>query len=437
MSDPDDPQPPDAGKPAPRTRHVAALIGLDSAVRAGIGFVVGVVVARYLGPADYGTLALAITVVTILLPIGGLGTDGILIQRLAEYGPRSAESRALLRAASSVRAAGAVLTAVAAVTFAALREPKEGLVVILVAPALLAGPFEAGWGYVLASGRVGRLVSVRISISVVVAIIKLSVVRFHGGVPLLALVTGIEILTLAVAATLVARSQGARFAPTPSSRRELLAESLPVMAGALFYLLMLRVDLLLVDMLLGENDTGRYAAVVRFAEASYLVAAVAVAASAPRIVAGHRPGSEGYEAAYRRLLRGLGVTATVLAAVLSIGSEPLLRLLLGPAYAPAAPVLAICAWSAVPVFVGTARERLVIDYKITRTTIVNTMAGAGLNVVLNLVLLPTIGLVGAGIATVVSYLAMVTVFPALDRRQRPVNQLVWHSLVPWLSTSRA
>lgn len=403
---------------------MAGLIGLDTGVRAAIGFLVGLLVARYLGPADYGTLALAITVVTILVPIGGLGTDAILIQRLAEYGPTSEQSQALLRATSSVRAAGAALTAVAALTFAALRSPEEALTVVLVAPALLAGPFESGWGYVLASGRVGRLVGVRLGISVMAAGARLVIMARHAGVPALALVTGIEILALAVAASLVARSQGARFAPKPSSRRELLRESLPVMASALFFLLMLRVDLVLVDLLRGEIDTGRYAVVVRFVEASYLVAAVAVAAAAPRIIAAHAAGSPGYVAAYRRMLRGLLAVATVLAAGLSVGAAPLLGFLLGPKYAPAWPVLAISAWSALPVYLGTARERLVIDLGLTRTTVLNTMAGAALNVALNLVLLPTIGLTGAAIATVVSYTAIVTVFPALDRRQRPVNRVL-------------
>ena len=49
-------------------------------------------------------------------------------------------------------------------------------------------------------------------------------------------------VALAVAATLVARRQGARFAPRPSSRRAMLRESLPILASGIFFLLMLRVD---------------------------------------------------------------------------------------------------------------------------------------------------------------------------------------------------
>lgn len=419
-----------AETPAPRTRKVAALIGIDTAGRAAIGFVVGLIVARYLGPASYGTLAIAITVVTILVPIGGLGTDGILIQRLAEYGPTSPESQALLRATSGVRVAGAILTATVALGFAAFRSPQEALAVILVAPALLAGPFDAGWGWVMASGHVGPLVAVRLGVTVVAASARLAIVALDGGVPALALVTGLEILFLAIAASLVARHQGARLAPKASSHRALLRESLPVMAGALFFLLMLRIDTLLVSIFLGDAETGRYAAVVRFAEASYLVASVAVAAAAPRIIAAHRAGTPQYLEQYRRLLRGLLLISSVLALLLSITAAPLLSVLLGSAYLPAAPVLAIYAWSAVPVYLGTARERLVIDLGITRTTIVNTMSGLALNVLLNVILLPTIGLIGAGIATVVSYTAMVTLFPALDRRQRPVNRVLVSALWP-------
>jgi Na+-driven multidrug efflux pump len=73
---------------------------------------------------------------------------------------------------------------------------------------------------------------------------------------------------------------------------------------------------------------------------------------------------------------------------------------------------------------------LAIDFGITRTSVVNTMAAFVLNVVLNVVLLPVVGLVGAGIATLVSYVAMITVIPALDRRQRPVNRVLASAVLP-------
>lgn len=423
------PSAPRASAP-PATPRITALIGVDAGVRAAVAFLTGLVVARYLGPSSFGTLALAVAVVTVLLPLGGLGTDSILIQRLAEHGPTSDRSQALLRAATSVRAAGAILTLVVALGFAAARSPEEALAIVLVSPALLSGPFESGWGWVLASGHVGTLVAVRIGVTVVAAGSRLAIVALDGGVPALAAVTGLEILALAVAASLVARHQGARFAPRPASRRAMVRESLPILASGIFFLLMLRVDLFLVDIYLGPTATGQYAAVIRFAEATYLVASVAVAAAAPRIIASHPAGSAPYLEAYRRLLRQLLLIAGVGALLLSLIAEPLVRLLLGARYVPAAPVLAVAAWSAVPVYLGTARDRLAIDLAITRTSVVNTAAGAVLNVALNVVLLPWIGLIGAAIATVVSYTAIVTVIPALDRRQRSVNRVLASAVWP-------
>lgn len=414
----------------PPTHRITILIGTDAGVRAGIAFVTGIIVARYLGPASFGTLALAIAVVTVLLPLGGLGTDNFVIQRLAEHGPTSERSQELLRAATSVRTMGAVITLAAALGFAAVRSPTEAIAIVLVAPALLSGPFEAGWGWVLASGHVGTLVGVRLGISVVAAAARLTVIAVDGGVPALAAVTGLEILSLAVASMLVARQQGARFATRPSSRRAMLRESLPILASGIFFLLMLRVDLFLVDLVLGTEATGQYAAVIRFAEATYLVASVAVAASAPRIIAAHPAGSTAYLAAYRRLLRQLLVIATGSAIVLALVAQPLVRILLGEAYLPAAPVLAVSALAAIPVYLGTARDRLAIDLAITRTSVVNTAAGAVLNVGLNLLLLPHVGLIGAAISTVVSYTAIITVIPALDRRQRPVNRVLLSALLP-------
>ena len=415
---------------APRTRRITVLVGLDAGVRAAVAFVVGLVVARSLGPEALGTLALAIAVVTLLLPLGGLGTDNVLIQRLAASGPHSDDARRLLRAASAVRSAGAAITVAAALAFALLRTPTEALAVLAVSPALLAAPFESGWGWMLAHGRIGGLVAWRVAIAATAAGARLVIVTTTASVPALALVTGVEILALAAVASAVAWRHGARLSRQRSSPRAVLRESLPILLSGVFFLVMLRVDVFLVDAFLGPTDTGRYAAVIRFAEATYLVASVAVAAAAPRIVAAHRPDSTGYLHAYRSLVRWLVLLALAASVGLSLLAGPIVDVLLGAEFAPAAPVLAVYAWTAVPVYLGTVRDRLAIDHAITRTSVVNTSIGAGLNIGLNAVLLPTIGLVGAGIASLVSYTAIVAVVPLFDRRQRGVNRVLLGALVP-------
>ena len=55
---------------------------LERAAFAGINLVVGILVARYLGPGDFGLFNVLISVVTIVAAVAKLGLDGVLVREL-------------------------------------------------------------------------------------------------------------------------------------------------------------------------------------------------------------------------------------------------------------------------------------------------------------------------------------------------------------------
>ena len=80
----------------------------------------------------------------------------------------------------------------------------------------------------------------------------------------------------------------------------------------------------------------------------------------------------------------------------------LIALAYGPEFAAAGPVLALHVWSGVFVFLGVARGQFLVNERLTRFYLGATLAGAALNIALNLWLIPVHGAWGAALATVVS-----------------------------------
>jgi O-antigen/teichoic acid export membrane protein len=87
----------------------------------------------------------------------------------------------------------------------------------------------------------------------------------------------------------------------------------------------------------------------------------------------------------------------------SFFSELIINILYGETYLPAAPVLSIHIWSALFVFLGVLATRWLIIEKLQFYSTLITAVGAIINISLNFILIPKIGIVGASWSTLVAY----------------------------------
>ncbi|MFA7365051.1 MAG: polysaccharide biosynthesis C-terminal domain-containing protein [Patescibacteria group bacterium] len=96
--------------------------------------------------------------------------------------------------------------------------------------------------------------------------------------------------------------------------------------------------------------------------------------------------------------------AVLISIVVTLLAEPLILRLFGEQYIAAIPVLAIYVWSTVGVFVGVVVGKYLLAEDYIKTYFFITLFGAILNIALNIILIPRMGISGAAIATVVSYI---------------------------------
>ncbi len=90
-------------------------------------------------------------------------------------------------------------------------------------------------------------------------------------------------------------------------------------------------------------------------------------------------------------------------AVMTPVAAPMIQLLYGKEYLPTAALLIVLIWSEVPVFFGVVINSGLIARGLQRYLPASTIAGAIVNVVLNLAVIPRYGALGASWATVASY----------------------------------
>ena len=405
-----------------RYLHNTGWLMAESILRLGVGLVVGVYVARYLGPGRFGSLSYAHGMVSILAAVAALGLDTVLVRELVR---RPEQSGSLLGTALMMRLAGAV-TAIALITVVASSIDMSGVerwLVIIISFGLLAQSSTVldAWFQSQVQGR--NLAGAHAAQVGASSLAKVGLVLAEAPLIWFAITAVLDSAVLAMALFRNYRRQHptlpvARWRFDRALAMDLLRRSWPLIFSGLALAVYMKIDQVMIRDMLGAAEVGQYAAAVRISEAWLVLAVVLTTSLYPAVIAARERG----EAAFRRRLNAfyslmLWISLAI-AAPLALLSDPIIRLLFGEAFAAAGPVLRIHAWSGVMVFLITASSRWYLAQGMERSILWRALFGAVLNVALNLYLIPSHGIEGAALATLLSYGAMALLYDLLDPRGR-------------------
>lgn len=195
--------------------------------------------------------------------------------------------------------------------------------------------------------------------------------------------------------------------------RSSLREMLPFGLAGLFIVIYYRVDMVMVEAFLGDAATGQYGAAYRILEAlNVLPAIVSVAAVYPRLARlYHSETRDRFEQLLGRSLLGLVGISLLVATGLSVFASPIIELLdPDPSYGPAAGALQILVWS-FPFFCANSLMYVaLLTMNLQRFASLVLCLAVVLNVGLNLFMIPTFGINGAAVATIVPEVMLIAVY---------------------------
>jgi PST family polysaccharide transporter len=165
----------------------------------------------------------------------------------------------------------------------------------------------------------------------------------------------------------------------------------------------MRLDVVMLQQMAGDREVGIYAAATRISEVWYFLPMVIVSSVSPSIIECHRLNPDLYIKRIRHLYSLMTWLAVGLSLPISLSSTWIVKLLYGPQFKEAGPVLAVHLWASVAVFLGVASSQHLIVEHLQKISFYRTLIGVACNIMLNLALIPKFGAMGAAIATVVSY----------------------------------
>jgi polysaccharide transporter, PST family len=397
----------------------------EHSVRLVLTAIAGILVARYLGPEGLGLLSFTHAVYGMLAPVVLLGLPAILVR---EFSTRLDWHGTLASAVTMQVPLGLLLGAVGflSVIYSRDFEPSVVLLAAAMAPLPLLATSETLRSLLEATGRSRVIALTGIAAAVVSTIIKLLAIRLNAELWVFGAAATVEatIITLCFGAAIPSRSGKLRAVlrhARASAARGLVSESWPLLASSIAVIVYMRVDVVMLSWIVGDQETGLYAAAARLSEVWYFLPVAAVAALRPVLAGLYASGRlADYADALQRGLTVAVVAAYCTILAILVAGPSLIVLLYGPPYAPAARILQIHLLAAPFVFLGVITGPWFVDRGLTRYVLLRHTTGAIINVCLNAALVPRLGGQGAAWATFVSYAAAFVLLNAAQRGSRPV-----------------
>jgi len=401
-------------------RNVAWLLGNQVLVMV-VAATVGVWVARYLGPSDYGTLSFGTSIVAISASFAVLGLEKVVVRQLLA-GP-GAEGEILGSALVLRVISGCVVGvgAIAAAVWLRAHDSQTRWVVAIASLSLLPQAVQVA-EYWFAS-RVESRYAIRARIGALVAstVGRIVLIACSASVVWFAVMIVVEMAFNAGVLLLICQRLAVHLGTwTWSLRRAvaLMKEGYPLLIASMATAAYLRVDQIVIRETHGAEAVGAYAAVVQMVEMTSVVSAAVVASFFPAMIKLREANKEHYEVRVQQFFDVMTWLAILIAVIVSSASGFAVRLAFGEAYGAGGPILAILVWRCVLLFPGEVLMHWLLAEGLQHGILVIVGIAGLTSVALNCCLTPTYGPTGAAVVSLVSPACALFVGPLLFPRTR-------------------
>jgi O-antigen/teichoic acid export membrane protein len=386
----------------------------------GAGVAASVLVTRALGPEGRGLYAVAGALTGIGVQFGNLG-----LHSANTY--FAARDRSLLsRLAGNSLVVSAVFGAVAVALLGCLAFLRPDLVP-LGTPllALVFASIPIGLAYLLLQNLLIGVQEVRAfnRIEIITRLVSLTLITLvileKGVSPATLFAAGVAASAVGLARVLRRLrgiSPGAP-RPSPGLLRAHLVYGIKSYLACLFAYLVVRFDLLMVQRMLGMQQAGFYSIAASMADLVYLLPSVIGTLLFPKLVA-----RETREEKWR-LTAGVGGLVLVLMIAVSgaaaLLAKPMIRLLFGNDFLPAAPAFVLLAIAMIFYGVNNIVSNYLAALAFPWFSVVIWIVICALNIGLNLLWIPAYGIVGASLSSLVCYVLVLLAQVVYCARWRP------------------
>ncbi len=381
---------------------------LEKSARVISGILVGVLVVRYLGDAQFGVITYGLGVIAILTIFSTLGLDSLVVRELLTRGKNKYE---IIGTAFWMRFIGSLIVMGGACFYSLMRDPPQTtFIVFLLSISIIFQSFTVIDFYFQSEVK-GKFTAISQVITLFVsAIIKLVFIFIKAPLEWFATMAAFEAGFAAFTQFVFYKKEGQMIRYWRFNFKEaklLLYLAIPLILSSFVQMLYQNADTILIARFLRDmGQVGQYGAGARISQASYFIPVAICAAVFPGIVNNR----DNKELQIKRLTQLYSLmiwgSLTIIAGGMIFG-DLVIGFLYGAKF-PAAPhIFKIHIWLSLPIFWGTAWGMWMLAMHEQKYLFYLQLINATFTLASEYILIPRMGITGAAYALLIgSYFTM-------------------------------
>lgn len=397
-----------------------------------VGFLVIVIMARYLGPEDFGIFSYAISVVALFSAAGHIGLSGLVVREIVK---KPDERGVILGTTLGLKFIGMALGYTLLLIYGIIYEGVSSIeftVLAIAGVVLLFRPFDVIDFWFQAFVQARYVTYARITGLAVSSVLKLLFVLLGFSVSYFVVANLIQAIAVTLAFLYLYKLKSnlkvSEWSFSWAKAKDLFSQGWVVYLGSIFAVIYLKVDQVMIRWLEGSEAVGIYAVAAQFSEAWYFVPVAIVTSFFPKLINLKEENPEQFNKRLQQLFDLLFIMALGVAVVITFLSDWLVIFFFGVSYGDSASILVIHIWAAIFIFMRAAFSKWILIENALVFSLITQGAGALVNVLLNYLLIPRFGVQGAAYATLISYAFASFLSLIIYSKTRPVFIMMLKSI---------
>lgn len=416
-------------------KNASWIIGLQIA-KSLIGVIISMITARYLGPSNFGLINYAASVVAFFTPVMTLGLGGILVQEIINSPEKEGE---ILGTAITMSFVSSLLCVCGVIAFTSIANHGERETVIVCALYSILLVFQSVelivyWFQAKLLSKYSSIVSL-IAYGVV-SLYKIYLLVTGKGVRWFAVSNAFDYMIISVLLLIIyCKLSDNKLSFSWNTAKKMFLKSKYYIIANMMVIIYSETDKIMLKLMLNNTVTGYYSAAVRCASITAFVFSAIIDSFRPIIFDAKKNNEALYELNLRRLYGLIIYMSLAQSICISLFSGLIIFILYGPEYEPAVNALRIIVWYTTFSYLGSVRNIWILAEEKQKYLWVINLAGASANVVMNLIMIPSMGIAGAALASLITQIFTNVIMGFVLKQIRENNRIMYRSLNPKLMIS--
>jgi len=377
----------------------------EKILRMIVGLFVGIWIARYLGPEQFGLFSYAQSFVGLFTAIATLGLDGIVVRELVKSPEKQNE---LLGTSFILKLFGAIITLLVlaiAINFTS-NDSYTNTLIFIIASATIFQSFNVIDFYFQAKVLSKYVVFANIFSLFVSSLIKIYLIINEAELEAFALVILFDSVVLASGFIYFYLKQDLSIRKWEFDKDlaiDLLKDSWSLIFGAVAASIYMQIDQIMIKEILGNSAVGYYSVAVRLSSLWLFITVTMTSSLYPSIINAKEINNQLYLDKIQLQYNILMKIAFIISVSVYLSSEFIVIFLYGNEYTESIKILDIYIWSIIFVYLSNGSWSYYLNENLQKLASMRLIYGAFLNIFLNIFLIKYFGLIGAAYSTIISY----------------------------------